>query len=73
MFGDMLGVNNIIHSTCGKEKYDYLLGQTFPYHEAKESFYPVTDLAFIQTKDGKRQPLVHNNSNIASFITLGRS
>lgn len=38
----------------GSAEFNYLLGQTFPFHDRKQLAYPLTDLSFIMTSDGKK-------------------
>lgn len=55
----------------GISEYRYLVGQTFPYQDRKEGNYPITDLAFTKTKDGKKVPWTRNSKDITSLIALG--
>lgn len=55
----------------GSKEYYYLLGQAAPYHDEHHATFPVTDLVYLKTKDGKKEPWTRNASDLSALITLG--
>ena len=54
----------------GWPEYYYLLGQTFPFHDRKQSIYDITDLALISDKNGNKVPWSRNSKDITALVSL---
>lgn len=48
--------------------FDDLISQTYPYHHRSQTYYPITDLMFIVTEDGKKVPWTRNPKDMQFFM-----
>jgi hypothetical protein len=65
-----------LHATAaisGWPEYHYLLGQTFPFQDRKQSHYEITDLAFTIDKNGNKVLWSKNPSDVSAFVTIANA
>ncbi len=56
---------------AASDEFNYLLGQTLPYHDRKSLFYPLHHLGYICDENGKPTPWTTKTEDLAAFVQLG--
>ena len=59
--------------TGASTPFQFLITQTYPYHDKSQTYHPITDLMFILTENGKKVPWTRDVKDMQFFMQAAQA